>query len=626
MNQRLKWLLIFSLVTTTVVVAFAYLSFDATRESGVEKQLTVLRGLLSNTLNDIDNTLTQNGDINELIERIEAKEPENIYFYVHSNEGTLTYVLSPSNEFPSLYSFIGDQRENGQQVINDKLYTWFNTPVSSANSYITAVYVEDAKEAYSFMKEMGVSLAFGTLMVVWLSAWLAMYVAGLLRKLGQQRDALTHQSMHDSLTLLPNRKLLLDHLDQAIAMGKRSDREHGVLLVDLNGFKDVNDALGHHYGDDLLKQISSVLTSVVRDSDTVARIDGDEFGILLYDTDDYGAEIVARKIIDKLEHELVVGKERFFISACIGIAMFPRDAKESVTLVHHADKALDHAKISGLNLSFYTDENVDEQTELMLVGELRDAIENDALTLVYQPKYDLLHRSVVSAEALVRWHHPSRGILPPMRFIPLAERTGLMGRLTMWVLWRAFRDFAYFYKRGHELHLSVNLSVQNLNDPRFVEQVIELVKRTNVNPRHFTLEVTESAIVHDTTRVSQVLTSLRDMGFRVSIDDFGTGYSSFVNFKKLPIDEIKIDRSFVYNAVNNQQDASIIEATVNVGRAFGYGIVAEGIENEATAGFLRRLGCHMGQGFFFAKPMEVEHFTNWLTQFQNEQNDLDAAS
>ena len=597
-----------------IVLVIGFGSFDIARKASIEKQAQMLRGITTNSFAEISAGLKSGDDLMLLFEKLQKDMAANIYFHVNDRNGNLTHILSPQDDTETVYSFIDAKQDFGQSASGDKLFTWVSQDVQGTPYIFSAVYVEEGSEEVSFFKQGGMLLAFSLLLVVWLSSLLAMLVSRLVSQLNEKNIVLKYRTMHDDLTGLPNRNMLLGHLEQAIAAGRRSKKSHALLLVDLNGFKDINDALGHHYGDDLLIQISRILSNVVRNSDVVARIDGDEFAVMLFDTDQFGAEIVGRKIIDQLEQLLIIDKEKFFVAASVGISMFPDHGEIVNELMNCADRALAEAKKQGINLAFYTVDENQEKTELSLVSDLRDAIENDVLELYYQPKYDLTKQTVTSAEALIRWQHPTMGMLPPPRFISLAERTGLMGRLTLWVMKRAFHDYAIIKALGHDIAISLNLSVQNLNDSRFVDQVSELVDQMKIDPRRFTLEVTESAIVHDAIRVSEVLTRLREMGFSVSIDDFGTGYSSFINFKKLPIDEIKIDRTFVFNAVQSEQDASIIEAAVNVGKAFGFSVVAEGIEDEATVALLCRLGCKIGQGFHFARPMEMVRFTHWLKQ------------
>lgn len=614
MNHRIKWLLLLSFTTMLIILVIGFGSFDIARKASIEQQAQMLRSLSSNSFAAISAGLKSGGDLMQLFEKLQKDTAANIYFHVNDKNGSLTHILSPQDEIETVYSFVDSKKDFGQSMSGDKIFTWVRQDVPGTPYVVSAVFVEQNSKEVSFFKQGGMLLAFSLLLVIWLSSLLAMFVSRLTSQLNEKNEVLRYRTMHDDLTGLPNRNMLLGHLEQAIAAGRRSKTPHALLLVDLNGFKDVNDALGHHYGDDLLIQISRILSNVVRNSDVVARIDGDEFAVLLFNTDHFGAEIVGRKIIDQLEQLLVIDKEKFFVSGSVGISMFPDDAETVGELSNCADRALAEAKKQGINLAFYTENENQEKTELSLVSDLHDAIENDTLELYYQPKYNLSKQTTASAEALIRWQHPTMGMLPPPRFISLAERTGLMDRLTLWVMRRAFHDYTIIKELGHDIAISINLSVQNLNDPRFVDQVSELVDQMRVDPGRFTLEVTESAIVHDAIRVSQVLTKLRDMGFSVSIDDFGTGYSSFINFKKLPIDEIKIDRTFVFNAVQNEQDASIIEAAINVGRAFGFSVVAEGIEDEATVALLRRLGCEIGQGFHFARPMEMVRFTHWLEQ------------
>ena len=616
MNLRLKYLLIFSFIALGGVLFFGYTAFETTKKLSIENELRVMDSLLGSTLRQVAQTMQQGGNLAAIQEDVISKLPNGVMLFVQHSGRELISVLTPVDDKINLFEFIGDEGHHGQVVKGERLYTWLNKPIENTEYYITIIRPDTAARGFSYMRQMGVSFALASLVILWLCAWLSVYLAGLIEKLKKQKDSLEHKNLYDGLTGLPNRVLLLDRLQQVVYSGARTNKSHAVLHVDLNSFQTVNDSLGHENADSLLIEIGQQLKHLLRTSDTIARLGGDKFGLILYDVNRFGAEKVAEKVLNHLEQNVKVEGEPIYVSASIGVALYPDHSDVPAVLLRHANKATHEAKEIGTGYVVYSCEKNAEETELKLVGELKEAIDNGELELYFQPKYDLKTRQIVSAEALARWDHPTRGLLPPFRFIDLAERTGLMGRLTQWVLRKALLDSKQLQALDYDITISLNLSVQNLHDPKFVGQVKETVSELGCDPKNFILEITESAIVKNQAQVAATLSSLQEMGFSISIDDFGTGYSSFINLKKLPINEIKIDRSFVCNATEDAQDASIVQATIDIGQSFGYKVVAEGVEDEKTLFLLERLGCHYAQGFYFAKPMAMLRFKEWLSRHQ----------
>jgi diguanylate cyclase (GGDEF)-like protein/PAS domain S-box-containing protein len=439
--------------------------------------------------------------------------------------------------------------------------------------------------------------------------------AGLRRIDSEGRLAFLAQ--FDPLTGLPNRALLADRFSQMIVQARRHDKPLGVLFIDLDQFKMVNDSLGHAGGDDLLKETARRLQASVRPGDTVARISGDEFAVILGDlarADD--AALVAQKIIDQLAMPVRVRGQEVFVTASIGIAAFPTDGDDAEALLGAADAAMYRAKQAGRNAyQFFTaDINQRTRARAQLGTELRRALERDEFALVYQPKVDLASGRICAAEALLRWRHPERGMVSPAEFIPVLEETGLIVQVGEWVLRRTCADLKAWQAQGLELlPVAVNLSARQFRQGDLDARIRDLVRGAGVDPSLIELEVTESQVMQDPEHANRVMRALSDAGIRVAIDDFGTGYSSLSYLTRFPVAALKIDRSFVADVLEDQADAAIVRTIIDMAHTLGFIVVAEGVETEAQAAFLRGLGCEQAQGYYFAKPMPEAELRSLLS-------------
>jgi diguanylate cyclase (GGDEF)-like protein len=436
-------------------------------------------------------------------------------------------------------------------------------------------------------------------------------VAGAAKRITIQVEENERQAMHDALTGLPNRTLFRDRVDQAILTAKRGESHLAVMLMDLDRFKEINDTLGHHNGDFLLQQIGPRLRHCLRESDTIARLGGDEFAILLTNLQDsMHATQVAEKIRDALSRPFVLEGLTLSVEASIGIAFHPDHGIDVDTLLQRADVAMYVAKDSHNGHEIYAAE--DDQyspSRLSLVGDLRRALGNGELVVFYQPKADLGSGEISSVEALVRWKHPERGLLAPDEFIPLAEHTELIKPLTHEVMATAFKQCRAWHDHGYNLSVAVNLSVRSLLDLQFPDDVAKLIHEYKMRPEWITFEITESTLMADTWRAMAVLKRLSATGIGLSIDDYGSGYSSLSYVKRLPITEIKIDKSFVMNMDKDENDAVIVRSTIDLGRNLGLKVVAEGVETAEVWAKLAALGCDMAQGFYLSKPVPAEEIT-----------------
>ena len=424
---------------------------------------------------------------------------------------------------------------------------------------------------------------------------------------------LEYQARHDSLTNLPNRALFMQRFDVELQSAYVAGESLALFIMDLDRFKEVNDTLGHHIGDRLLQEVGRRLVSVLRRTDTVARLGGDEFAVLLPGADRQHAKVICRKIATELEKPIKIENLRLRAGISIGVALCPQHGQDTNLLMRFADVAMYEAKRKHKGFVFYSAERDDKSiSRLGLSAELKEAIEQDQLTLEYQPMVDIASGKIFCAEALVRWNHPQYGLVPPEEFIPSAEQTGVIRPLTLWVINKALGQVASWASVGIELNISINLSVRSLQDRQLPAQVQKLVERHSSNPSRVILEITESAIMSDPLTARRVMRRLSNMGFQLSIDDFGTGYSSLSYLKQLPVDEIKIDKSFVTQMDSDENDAVIVRATIDLAHNLGLKVVAEGVESTDVWDLLEMLGCDMAQGYFIRQPQSPSELANWI--------------
>ena len=418
---------------------------------------------------------------------------------------------------------------------------------------------------------------------------------------------MSYLAQHDSLTDLPNRTLLSDRLAQAIALARRHDHKLALLFLDVDRFKHINDSLGHAIGDRLLQSVAHRLLSCVRSSDAVSRQGGDEFVILLSEvTHAQDAAVSAEKILAALRAPHRIDQHDVHVTGSIGIVTYPDDGTEAETLLKNADFAMYHAKDSGRDTYqfFQRDMNVSAMERQSLEGDLRHAIERQQLALHYQPRMNLETGAIVGVEALIRWRHPQRGLVPPAQFIPIAEDSGLIVPIGRWVLREACRQARTWQAGGlAPIRMAINISAVELRSKDFVSSVRAILSETGLESRYLELEITETFLLQDSKSTAVVLEALKDMGVQLALDDFGTGYSSLSYLRRFPIDTLKIDQSFVGDLATDADDASIVSAMISMGTSLHMRVVAEGVQTPQQLAILREQGCSEGQGYYFSQPV-----------------------
>ena len=435
-------------------------------------------------------------------------------------------------------------------------------------------------------------------------------------EIAEREERIRHQATHDALTGLPNRVLFLDRLAHAIVGARRRGSLVGMLMMDLDRFKEINDTIGHQFGDELLVEVGRRLAGCTRETDTVARFGGDEFAILFETEDASNALEIARRTARALEQPFEVGGITMDVKASIGIALYPDHADDADTLMKRSDVAMYDAKRGHQDLAVY-ESSRDEHSlrRLAILSELRNAIADEQLDLHYQPMIALSAERVVHVEALARWRHPVYGMIPPAEFVPLAEQTGNIGALTHWVLRRAIADCANWNRSGQALAVSVNLSALDLYDSDLPERIGRWLDERGLPPSRLVLEITESAVMKDAAHAVRTLEMLKSRGVVLAIDDFGTGYSSLGHLKRLRVDQLKIDRSFVARLGDEStQDGFIVRSAIELGHNMGLTVVAEGVEDETSWRLLKELGCDLAQGYFISRPLPGDRLLEWLRE------------
>lgn len=463
-----------------------------------------------------------------------------------------------------------------------------------------------------------------------------------VRQVTETRDRLRQLAYFDSLTALPNRRLFTEQLDLLLRLARRNDESLALMFLDLDNFKRINDSLGHSAGDLLLKEVAQRLASCVRDSDVVAhyvdsesridvsRLGGDEFTVVLNQVEnDDAVRKVAQRLLDSLLQPVCIDEHELVVTPSIGIAVAPRDADSIEGLLKAADTAMHQAKARGKNTFLFYDHSMDAESvdRLRLEADLRRALERNELLFHYQPQVDAESGTVIGVEALMRWQHPEQGMIPPFRFIPIAEEAGLIGEMGMWGIRAACRDIVHLRNAGlHLPKVAVNVSALQFSS-NFAERVRGILEETGASPEMLELELTESILVDDSHQILGMLQELKQLGVRLSIDDFGTGYSSLSYLSRFPLDELKIDRSFVIDIDKSEADASLVSAIIAMGRSLHLELVAEGVETPEQFEFLTRDGAIAIQGYLFSKPVDLEtletllqpgHFSPRLQELHSE--------
>jgi diguanylate cyclase (GGDEF)-like protein len=584
-------------------------------EVGIQSRLApedMVGGLSDERLDQLDGVLQSRFSRGHLVERVKVFNRRGAIIYADDRSiigdaepprGGILAALQGSTQAQLDHG----TDDNGQGGRTLEVYTPLQLEGRAKPHGVLEVYVPYAPVAAEIRTDV-------LTLYLLLGVGLAVLFVALFRIVSSASRLLRHQALHDGLTDLPNRTFLYKRLRKAIATVQRGGPTAALLLIDLDRFKEVNDTLGHDHGDELLVEVAVRLRSAVRRHDTLARLGGDEFAVLLRDLPDRGsvAELAGR-LQDALRRPFALRGVAVELEASIGAALCPDHGTDVHTLVQRADVAMYEAKRGQSGISIYSAERDPYSADrLSLLAELRRALMGDELLLHYQPKVAVDGGRVMGVEALVRWEHPQRGLLGPGDFVPLAERTGAIADLTRWVLDAALSQCAEWRAAGIDLPVAINIAAANIVDVTLPDVVASALERHGVPGNRLECEISEDTVMADPVRAMDVLSRLRSMGVRLSLDDFGTGHSSLAYLKRLPLDEVKIDRSFVLGMTEDENDAVIVRSTIDLARNLGLDVVAEGVENAEILRGLGALHCDVAQGFHLSRPLPAPELVRWL--------------
>lgn len=556
----------------------------------------------------------------------ELKRSEEKYRIIAENTSDIISIINLDGEF--LYLSPSHKRVWEHTVPDEEIQNLFEWIVEDDRD----IFAYAIQHAFSTRKEYMVECRINTQRndVIWTESKInpIMDEEGNVTKLllvtrdvtdrKQSEETIHHLAYHDALTDLPNRRMYVQQLSKEMMQAKRFQSNLAVLFLDLDRFKDVNDSFGHDVGDMLLIEASKRLQACLKPGDVVARLGGDEFTIMQNQLQDRNeATALAEQIMNQLQRPFELDGHVFNVSCSIGIALYPQDGDNPEDLLKRADTALYTVKSRGKNGYDFFDPTMEAKSleRILMENEMRKAIEQEQFQIYYQPKIDIATSAMTGMEALVRWVHPELGIIPPNRFIPIAEETGMILALGEWILKQACKQNKIWHDQGYTLKVSVNLSARQIYQKDLVEMIKDILRETNLSPDWLELEITESIFVK-MEEATAVLQQIRDIGIQISIDDFGTGYSSFSYIKSLPVDTIKIDASFIRDIHHNQESQAIVKAIVTIAQSLNMNVIAEGIELYDQVAALKENGCDHGQGYLFSKPLPTDDFDQFLRQEQ----------
>ncbi|MBG9943389.1 EAL domain-containing protein [Brevibacillus formosus] len=556
----------------------------------------------------------------------ELKRSEEKYRIIAENTSDIISIINLDGDF--LYLSPSHKRVWEHTVPDEEIHNLFEWIVEDDRD----IFAYAIQHAFSTRKEYMVECRINTQRndVIWTESKInpIMDEEGNVTKLllvtrdvtdrKQSEETIHHLAYHDALTDLPNRRMYVQQLSKEMMQAKRFQSNLAVLFLDLDRFKDVNDSFGHDVGDMLLVEAAKRLQACLKPGDVVARLGGDEFTIMQNQLQDRSeATALAEQIMYQLQRPFELDGHVFNVSCSIGIALYPQDGDNPEDLLKRADTALYTVKSRGKNGYDFFDPTMEAKSleRILMENEMRKAIEQEQFQIYYQPKIDIATSAMTGMEALVRWVHPELGIIPPNRFIPIAEETGMILALGEWILKQACKQNKIWHDQGYTLKVSVNLSARQIYQKDLVEMIKDILQETNLSPNWLELEITESIFVK-MEEATAVLQQIRDIGIQISIDDFGTGYSSFSYIKSLPVDTIKIDASFIRDIHHNQESQAIVKAIVTIAQSLNMNVIAEGIELHDQVAALKENGCDHGQGYLFSKPLPTHDFDQLLRQEQ----------
>jgi len=620
MELRRKLLVFFFGLIAVVLVVFGVNAYQIAQRAGIETEAAVLADLNAERSFELAKEYQEHPTLAYLSEHIEVPDHhDRVLLLIIDSHGK---VLAASNR--TLQKKLAINRINLESSdtaadpvrsidVQGLTFTFAVRKIGDSPFFLVHL-VQQGDAAQGALSRLATRIGISGLIIAWLAVWMALFIStSVARRINAETDKLEHLATHDGLTGLPNRVALIQSLENHIAIAGRAGKVLGLILMDLNRFREINDTLGHDTGDRVVQEMGERLRGALWEGDTVARVGGDDFALLMPIADPSHVRIVISKIETILAEPYEINGLLLHVDASLGVALHPEHADDAVTLLRRAEVAMYHAKRSRLPHAVYEREKDPYSVDrLKLMGDLRDAITRQQLFMVYQPKVDVQERICTGVEALIRWKHPDRGLVPPDQFIPLAEQTGAIKAITFWTLEESIRQASLWGKAGARVNVSVNLSAVMLQDPELPGRISDLLKASSLPASQLTLEITETAIMLDPDGALSILGVLDMLGVRLSIDDFGTGYTSLAYLKRLPVDEIKIDKSFILNILDDEDDSTIVKSIIDLAHNMQRRVVAEGVETEGVMARLAEQGCDLAQGYLVCRPAIASEFEEWV--------------
>lgn len=625
MNIRFLLLFAFSSVIALTVGVFALITYNLTYDIAINQQAELLKRLTTEeagrlaSLMPAENTrMAWHGVI--------GYADGNSYVDVITDASGVVASSVPLNELDERFGISStrvavlgrSQEQYGHFVDDGSLYLWARAriPGSSLNLYNIHFNVDAISSSLSTLTTR---LMVWSGVLIWIASWVVLIVASVIsRNLQRKNEEIEFKSVHDELTELGNRNLLHNELTRMIASDKLQKRRLALLIADIDRFKEINNTLGHRTGDFILKESADRLLRALRSSDIVTRFSADEFAVIAMVDDAVGTEGVAGKINAAFTEPFMIDGQEIKIDVSIGAALYPKHGIDAPTIIRHAEVAMYNAKKSSELLSFYNrSKDRHSKRKLELLNQFTTALANGEMQLHFQPKFTLASKEFDSVEALLRWYHPTKGVLYPSEVLPLAEQMGMMAQMTHWVMDSALRFVAAQKRLGRDINVAINLSASDLEDEQLADKLIALSVQHGVKPTHLTLEITESAIIKAPKSTLELLEKLRDAGVTISIDDFGAGYTSLNFLNRLPISEVKIDSSFIIN-MDFGDNESTVKSIIELSHSMSCCVVAKGVETAKPLAALRKFGCDVLQGYYLSHPMEQGDFDGWVGESSNK--------
>jgi len=619
--MKLRTQILFTVLGITFLAqaVFGLLAYRQITESRGD-QLTIFLQYLNREIAE-RLTLPGNVYVSEIyLEELRQKfSTPNSILIVQESENIL-YVAGDDHDVARLSKYLNeayaDDDKHGLIDMDGVQYYWAISQLPD-ESYQLVMLEPAGNEEIMIATALRFRLIVSGVVILWMAIWASLLLSSKISKqLDAKNEELKHLALHDNLTGLPNRGLLAERLEQTLLQAERSEQPFALFLMDLDRFKEVNDTLGHQFGDELLKMVSSRILKCMRKKDSIARLGGDEFAVLLPQTDYKGTENCAERIIHSMDEPFSINNVSTESKVSIGIAIYPEHGTTADALMQYADVAMYQAKRSQSGYAFYDpSQNIHTIRRLQLMNDLKDAVGNNKITVYYQPLIESNNRNVIGTEALARWRHDELGDISPDEFIPMAEQMGLIKLLTFQVLKQSLSDLSSWKESGFDIGVNINLSTYCLQDMLLPEEIDSIIKNHSISTEKIEFEITESALMHDLSRARKIIDQLSEIGVKLAIDDFGTGFSSLSYLKNLPVDTLKIDKSFILDMSNDNSDTAIVKTIIELGHNLNCLVVAEGVEDQMTLDSITQLDVDILQGYFYSRPLPADEFHRWLISY-----------